>query len=339
MIPYRTRHILRRLAIGALVLALLAGAVVLCWFLWLNRYVLYTRNGASLNFNMNMEFPLGQTPENPAPGQNIDIYYNEGENAILPENPELTQLAGINITMSMLNKNFDKVVEKLATLPRGSQVMLDMKNIKGEYFYNSQLGSTYSKIDPDKMEQLIHTLHRSGCYLIARVPALRDYWYGLYHVKYGIFNPNRYSLWMDDQRCYWLNPKSDGTMSYLVQIAKELRNLGFDEVVFTDFQVPDTEAIYFPYDRAEAINSLAASLVTICTTDHFAVSFATNKEDFVLPDGRCRLYIDNATAVNVSSIAERTGISDPDIRLVFLTDRNDTRFEAYGVLRPIELAP
>ncbi len=337
MIPYRTRHILRRLAIGALVLALLATAVVLCWFLWLNRYVLYTRDGVSLDFGLDLEFSQGQSPEAPNPGQNIDIYYNEGENAIVPGNSELSQLSGINITEAMLTDNITAVQEQLKNIPAGTQIMLDMKNIRGEFFYNSLLGKQYSKIDTELLELMLRPLRRSGCYLIARVPALRDFWFGLENVQNGIFNPNRYSLWMDDQRCYWLNPKANGTMTYLVQITKELKALGFDEVVFTDFQIPDTEAIYFPSDRAEAINNLAASLVTLCATDTFAVSFQNSQETFILPEGRCRLYIDNALAADAAAIAQRTGIADPDIRLVFLTDRNDTRFEAYGVLRPLEI--
>lgn len=337
MIPYRTRRALRKLSVTVLVLLLVAAMVLLLWLLWLNRYVIYTRDGAKLDFNLSLDFSGGQVVVPPTPGPTIDIYYNEGENVVVPESTELTQLAGLYITGEMMAQQFAAIRDQLKTLPAETPVLLDMKNIRGEFYYSSALGRTASSVDPDQLAALIQSLKRTDHYLIARVPALRDYWYGLEHVDDGIFNPNRMSLWMDEQRCYWLNPASDGTLNYLIQIAKELRALGFDEVVFTDFCIPDTDAIYFEGDRAEAINKTAASLVKVCTTDTFAVSFSNSTETFLLPDGRSRLYLEDVAAADAAAVAQRTGFEDPDVRLVFMTPLMDTRYDSYGVLRPVEI--
>ncbi len=336
MIPYRTKNVLRKLCVTILIILLAASMALLLWLLWLNRYVVYTRDGVKLDFDVSPVLPEGELAVPPTPGATIDIYYNEGENVILPENTELTQLSGIYITGEMLAQDISAIRQQLKTLPAETPVMLDVKNIRGEFYFTTSLGKNASAIDPVQMDGLIKEL-RANHYLIARLPALRDYWYGLENVNDGIFNPNRLSLWMDAERCYWLNPASDGTLSYLVQIAKELRTLGFDEVVFDDFCVPDTDAIYFEGDRAEAINKTAASLATICATDTFAVSFANNTETFLLPDGRSRLYLQNVAAADAAATAERTGLADPDIRLVFLTNLKDTRYDAYGVLRPMDI--
>ncbi len=338
MIPYRTRRALRSLCVTALILVLAAAAVLVMWLLWLNRYVIYTRDGAQLDFGLSMEFPEGQNIQRPVPGPTIDIYYNEGENVILPESTELTQLSGLYITEEMLRQNLPAVRQTLNTLPVQTPVMLDVKNIRGEFFYSSDLGRTSSGVDTGQMDALIRELKQTDRYLIARLPALRDYWYGLEHVNDGIFNPNRLSLWMDADRCYWLNPLSDGTLTYLVQIAKELRTMGFDEVVFDDFCLPDTDAIYFPDDRTAAINDTASSLVTICATDTFAVSFTGSAETFRLPAGRSRLYLENTAAGDVQAVAQQTGLEEADIRLVFLTTLKDTRYDDYGVLRPLDTA-
>ena len=336
MIPYRTRSILRRLTVTVLIILLVASMVLLSWLLWLNRYVVYTRDGVKLDFGLSMEFPEGQPAVPPTPGATIDIYYNEGENVILPESTELTQLSGLYVTGEMLSQDIAAIRQQLKTLPADTPIMLDVKNIRGEFYFSTTLGKNSTAIDASQMDLLIKDL-KANHYLIARLPALRDYWYGLENVNDGIFNPNRLSLWMDAERCYWLNPASDGTLSYLVQIAKELRTLGFDEVVFDDFCVPDTDAIYFEGDRAEAINKTAASLVTICATDTFAVSFVNSTETFQLPDGRSRLFLRDIAAADAAATAERTGLADPDIRLVFLTNLKDTRYDAYGVLRPVDI--
>ena len=337
MIPYRFRNALRKLCVTVLVIVLIAAIALICWLLWLNRYVIYTRDGVKLNFDMSLEFPEGQLAVPPTPGATIDIYYNEGENVVLPENTELQQLSGIYITGEMLAQDIAGIRQQLKTLPAEIPVMLDVKNIRGEFYYTTSSGRNAAAIDTDQMDGLIRDL-KTNHYLIAKLPSLRDYWYGLENVDDGIFNPNRLSLWMDEERCYWLNPASDGTLTYLVQIAKELRAMGFDEVVFDDFRIPSTDAIYFEGDRDEALNHTAASLVTICATDTFAVSFANNTETFLLPEGRSRLYLQDVSAADAAAVAERTGFADPQIRLVFLTSMKDTRYDVYGVLRPMDIA-
>lgn len=337
MIPYRTRNALRKVSITALVLVLVITCVLLCWLLWLNRYVLYTRTGAIFNFSLPQEFPAGETVSPPVTGETIDIFYNEGENAIHPENTKLTQLGGVYATGSMLSESFDATKSALMSLPSETPIMLDVKSIRGTFYYSTNLGRTEESIPTKDMDMLISNLDKAGHYLIARLPALRDYWYGLEHVDDGIFNPNRLSLWIDDQRCYWLNPSSEGTLNYLVRIVTELKSLGFDEVVFTDFRLPDTNAIYFNGDRDAAINEAAKSLATICSSDNFCVSFVSSSETFQLPQGRTRLYLENVVAAEAAPLAQKLGLPDPAIQMVFLTELKDTRFDDYGVLRPVTL--
>lgn len=337
MIPYHTRRILRRIFVSLVLLALVVSALLLCWLLWLNRYVVYTRDGVKLDFDMPLEFPAGQLAVPPTAPPPVDIYYNEGENLILPENTELTQLSGIYITTDMLINSFDALEAQVKTLPADIPVMLDVKNFRGEFFYSTQQPHRSEKVDTARVDELISTLHKSGNYLIARLPALRDYWHGLENVNDGVFNPNRLSLWIDSDHCYWLNPTAEGTLNYLMAIVSELKAMGFDEVVFEDFCLPPTDAIYFEGDKVEAVNTAAANLVKICSTDTFAVSFSNADETFALPEGRSRLFLEGIAAADAAAIAQLKGFADPEIRLVFLTELKDTRFDAYGVMRPMDV--
>ena len=115
----------------------------------------------------------------------------------------------------------------------------------------------------------------------------------------------------------------------------ELKELGFDEVVFSEFRFPNTNSVKFSGDRAEAIVQAAAKLVSTCSTDSFAVSFLSSDSSFVLPEGRSRLYLENVSAKNAAAIAATTQVADPAINLVFLATTNDTRFNDYSVIRPI----
>ena len=336
-IPYRTRRVLKRIGIALGVIAAVAVVAWLCWMLWLGRYVVYTRDhGARLDFGRSSKTISGSVATKPKPADPVKIYFNEGENA-LNVSKELTQIVGYYITAEELEANIAGVKAKLQTLEKGTAVMLDVKNIQGGFFYSSAVSENRSKqIDPAAMDDLLDYLRLSDLYTIARLPAFRDYFYGLNHVPDGLPTAGGY-LWMDDERCYWLNPASQGTMSYLVSIVTELKSAGFDEVVFTDFRFPDTTSVVFKSDKNEALAQAAELLVGTCASDYFTVSFM-GSASFPMPEGRSRLYITGADAADAATVAESTGMEKPEVRLVFLTDLHDTRFEIYSVLRPISSA-
>lgn len=337
-IPYRTQRTLKRTAVILLTVLLVAALIYLCWFVWLKRYIVYTRDqGAILNMELSAQIPDGVEALPPEQQETVSIYYNEGDNAI-NTSKELTQMTGYYADTAALEESISDVREQVKGLPTGTPVMLDVKNPKGKFFYSSSVSSNRnSSIDTAAMDELIEELDNSGMYLIARLPALRDYHYGLSNTSDGLFVASGAYLWADDDYCYWLNPSSQGTMTYLVQIVTELKNLGFDEVVFDEFRFPDTENLKFSDDKAQALVKAANTLVTTCTDDNFAVSFV-QEASFALPEGRSRLYLQGVAAASADATAQQTGIADPAIHLVFLTEVHDTRFDAYSVLRPLAAA-
>lgn len=335
-LPYRTRRALRGLAIAVLWLILLAILVWLIWLLWLDRFVVYTRDGAKLDFGASNQQLSGEVALPPEKDATVSIYYNEGDNT-LNISTELSQLGGYYIDAEMLAKGIPDVLAQLKKLPSQTPVLVDVKDITGRFFYSTTLGPNNKNIDTAGMNQLIEYLANSDLYTIARAPALRDYYYGLDHVPDGLPTSGGY-LWMDDSRCYWLNPASEGTITYLIQTAKELKDKGFNEVVFSDFRFPETDKIVFKGSRTETLVTAATKLLESCATDRFAVSFLVESASFPLPAGRTRLYLEGVGASQAKVLAEESGLEDPAIQLVFLTDVNDTRFDSYSVLRPITSA-
>lgn len=340
-IPYRTRRLLKRIGITALAALLVAALVLFFWFVWLQRFVIYTRDeGAVVDLTAPQDWGNGVLAVPPEQGGQIPIYYNEGENS-LNVTRELTQIVGYYADQTALQNGIDDVLAQAKALPRGTPVMLDVKSTKGAFFYSSQVGEERnSKIDPAQMDDLIQQLHKNGNYLIARLPALRDYYYAVDHTKDGLPTSKGY-LWVDRTDggyYYWLNPAKEGTQAFLLQIIAELKNLGFDEVVLDQFRFPDTKEIVFSGDMAEELNKAANTLVTVGSTETFTVSFVSRTEDLILPDGRTRLYLEGVNAANAATVAQGTGIADLSTRLVFLTEVHDTRFDDYSVLRPLEAA-
>jgi len=336
-IPYRTRRTLRNLGIGALALILVLILVWMIWILWLDRYVVYTRDGAVLDFTLS-DVQLNREPAVP-PEQDmtVSIFYNEGEDA-LNISTELAQLKGCYVSTEMLAESVPDVLALLKKLPAQTPVMIELKDMVGRFFYSTSLGPAHKSIDTAAVDELIAYLAASDLYAIAKVPALRDYYYGLNHVSDGLPTSKGY-LWMEDgTNCYWLNPASEGTLTHLIQTATELKGLGFDEVVFTDFRFPKTDKIVFKGDKPQALTDCAKVLVDTCADSRFAVSFLVESPTQPLPTGRSRMYLEGQAASEAKNLAQQSVLEKPEVHLVFVTDVNDTRFDAYSALRPITTA-
>ena len=329
-LPYRTRRLIRRIVIATAIVLAAALLVWGCWMIWLQRFVVYTRDGVRLEMGLNPTLPSGELAVQPeAPDVEFE-YRDDSEDEV---DTELKQLNGYYISAQELS-DMDSVKTRLKDLPKGTPVMVEVKSISGKFYYSSGVAEYRAEaIDPTAMDELIEFMNKKGFYTIAYLPALRDYHYGLHHVPDGLPTPGGW-LWIDDDSCYWLNPSSQGTISYLVSIITELRSLGFHETVLYDFRFPNTSGIVFKGDKAAALSAAAKTLVTTCATDRFAVSFAVDMA-FELPEGRCRMYKRNTPASQVEMIATESGLETPLSHLVFLTDIHDTRFDAYGVLRPL----
>lgn len=336
-LSYQARQTLKRIALVTVIIAVIVALVGLCWFIWLKRFVVYTRGeGVKLDFSL-AGYTQGEAATPPPEDETVSIYYNEGDDAINTDE-ELTQLMGYYVNRDMLIKGTDQVLQQVRALERDTPIMLDVVSTTGNFYYRSKVAEYRDeKVDQVAVENLIAELKKSGYYLIAKVPAFRNRQYGLNHVDDGVFDTRGAYLYRDDGGCYWLNPTKVGVQTYLISVVSELKEMGFNEVVFDYFDFPDTQYMRFNGDKKEALEAAAKTLLTSCGTKNFAVSFV-QKADFHLPEGRCRLYVKDAVAADAQNIAQESGIADAKIGLVFLTEFHDTRFDEFSVLRPLDAA-
>ena len=333
IIPYRTQRVLKRILAAVLVLAVAAAAGCACWFVWAQRYIIYTADGqARLDFNLP---PLAPGVPATEPEETDVTIRFDTEESVVNTSTELAQLAGYYVEPDALT-DLAAVKTQITALPAGAAVMIDVKSIQGAFYYSSAVSSTRSsRVNTEQMDELISWLSKRDVYAIAKLPALRDYTYGLNHVPDGVHHSSGGYLYQDDEGCYWLHPGSQGTLTYLTQIITELRNLGFDEVVLEDFCFPqNTTSILVNGDRAQLLTNAASVLLKTCATDSFALSFVKT-EDFTAPEGRSRIYMTGLDAAQAQEAAQNSGVTDTAVKLVFLTELHDTRFNVYSVLRPL----
>lgn len=334
-LTWRTRRRLK--TAGTLLGSVLAvGLVVwLCWIVWLGRFVVYARDEVRLDFDWVTpgEFVVAEAPEE----KEINILYDDGSEVVVERTRDLEKLTGYYVTASMLTTDIEEVETTIREQPKGTAIMLELKAGSGTFYYDTDLpnATVSSKIDKAAMESLLNYLAKADYYTIACIPAFRDRAYGLANTSYGLLHSSGGYLWAGEDKCYWLDPTKNGTRSYLIAIAEELRDLGFDEVLFTDFCFPPTENILFEGDKLEALNDTAQHLAYNLATSEFGVSFLCNETGFLLPEGRTRLYRDDVDASMVQTVASAVTVPNKEVNLVYLTEANDTRFDSFGVLRPL----
>ena len=329
-ISYRTRQLIRRICRITATVLVVCLVVSVCAVLWLQRFIVYTDEGAKLVFDRPKDLPSAQFPQH-SDAPSVTIHYSDD-----PFREGLQQLLGYHIDPEELMEDPDTVRLKLEQLPAGTPVLLDVKGYRGYFYYSTAVGrNTSSSYDISKMDELIRWLAESELYVIARMSSLRDFdlvWNdnscGLRKTS-GVlyYDEGRYGLG------YWLDPTNEKVMKYLT---KELRDKGFDEVVLQNFCFPASDALDFELDRAQVLADTAADLMTACATDSFTISFSSTDPGFPLPEGRCRLYLEDIDPTDAQSAWENAQVEDKRLNLVFLTPSENTRYEIEnGILHPL----
>ena len=339
-LTYRARRNLRRFALIGLIVLLVCILVWFCSIIWLERYVVYTREGATLNFDLPPQSIGGVTASPPEAKGGISIYYNEGSDSS-EVSREMTQLNGYYISYTALSKDIDGVFEDMKFVKSGTPVMIELKGDYGTLYYSSNVsGAALSQSVPiTRVDELIQQMKSRGFYMIAKISAFRDYDFGNKNVSSGLYMKSRAGLWMDPDGYFWLNPTSPTTMGWITALTLELKNMGFNEVVLSNFQFPtQTDKYIFDGDMEEAIQKAAKTMVDSCASDGFVISFGVPSVTFQLPEGRTRMYLEKTDAKDVAQVMSQVTLENPEVRVVFLGETNDTRFDSYSVLRPISSA-
>ena len=336
-LTFRTRRRLKGLFIALLSLTMAFILAWLGWVVYLERYIIYTRDGVVLNLDLNLDqYDEGVVATPPDANETVPIFYNEGSNA-QEMNAELTQLWGYYISFDDLAKDINACRDQLALLPAGTPVMIELKSGYGKFHYSTSVpGAELSdSLNIAEVDSLIQDLRSRNLYLIAKVSAFRDRAYGLKNVPQGIYHVNKKGLWPDNNNCYWLNPTNPTVLSYISSIVQELKEMDFDEVLLADFSVPVSDKVYFKEDRTEALKNAANTIIESCGSEYFTISFGVTSSTFPLPEGRTRMYLSGVEAQNVGAVIAQSKVENAEIRIVFLADTNDTRYDEYGVMRPL----
>ena len=330
---YRNKRTLRRIALIALLAAVLLGLLILARISYLGRYVVYSPDGVYFDKTQKLQ----RTPQTVPDTSNAEEYPFETILSAASEetdiDPNAVQLQGFYISTTMLANGVDEVRQALADADGYNAVLIDVKSPLGNFYYSTDIADTQTAdADIDACDALIKELTETpDLIVIARVPTFSDPNFVAKHYSSALTTKSG-DLWMDERRCYWLRPDSLDARSYLAAIALELDARGFDEVLLDDSSIAwDTEAI----TQIAALEDCAETLGANLTGSSIRLALGTTVPS--VAQYASRVYITTEKANDVMTVTEDMAevLPDPSTQLVFITTSHDTRFDAAGVIRPL----
>lgn len=338
LFSFHNKRILRRVLLIALGVVLAAALLLLCRFLYLSRYVVYSGDEAYLDFDRTLS--ATRTPQTDTQPEDYPFTTLIATQEAAAETQARQQITGYYITTNMLSAGVDAVRSALDASGGYNAVMIDVKSVFGNYYYHSSLPGAQmaTSADLDAVEALIRDLTaQDGLTVIARVPAFSEPNYALSHQNQAL-SLSSGALWMDERRCYWLDPSDSAVQGFLASIALELQDMGFDEVLFDSFYFPSDESIRWSSDglsRQGAVQDAAEGLQL--ALEGSSIRLDLGSEDPVVAGFAERVFLTAGADADAESLAAGLSgaLSDPASQLVFLTSSRDTRYEAYSVLRPL----
>ena len=336
---YRNKQIIRKgLLIGAIVFGLIL-LFILCRFAYLQRFLVYGDGNVTLNYEMQLNPSKDPEQTDIVPSFSMEIVEDDSQSAVSLADGPLMPMKGYYVTTPML-LDLPSVTEALEEMEEPPETLLfEMKSIYGNFYYDTDISGTYtSSADIEGIEALIGHYARDGkTYLAARIPAFTDNNFALDNQSSGLPLKSG-ALWMDDEGCYWLDPMSEDVLAFLVSMAEELAGMGFDEIVFDGFRIPDSKNIVYDagdWTREEAAAEAAKVLKSALSELPVRVSFGSESSLVAAYTDRVYLTTDNGSKV-ADMVAEVSDLLEyPDAQIVFQTASRDTRFDGYGILRPL----
>lgn len=160
------------------------------------------------------------------------------ENFQLEENrkeQERPKVRGIFVTGAMAGTdNMENLID-LVDQTELNAMVIDIKNDEGRVTYNMEISSVQDAGSCRRyirdMEALLKNCKEKDIYLIARIVAFKDPYMEQAKPEWCIHNKDG-SLFKDKDGMTWLDPHNKQVWEYLLDIAEEALDIGFDEIQF-----------------------------------------------------------------------------------------------------------
>ena len=219
---YRGRTPRSRIVLAVILVVIILAAVL---FMVFQRFVVYDETGhARLELPWQTEEPSRQEQ----PPDNVEIAVEE---------PERTETQTLQLSAAPLT-DWNGAAAQVASAGCNS-VAVTVKDASGHVYFDSTLPAASGAVQTESTTAAALTaMTASDTYAIARLSCLLDPIAAKADVEgMGLKNTGGY-IFYDGNNLNWLDPSKPAARQYLCGLAKELAEMGFDEILLTDVSYP-----------------------------------------------------------------------------------------------------
>ena len=191
--------------------------------------------------------------------------------------------------------NHDKLQEYVGRLNQGNALLLEMKPRSGQLMWESQAemavnyGISVATDTTAAVRDFLAEMEEKDIYLAAQISCCIDNLLPTRTSAYTI--KNEVGMNYQDEKGLWLDAYNEAVRKYAAQMAQELFDMGFDEVVLADVAHPTlTEPVTLLYT-----NEISTQRDTSLAVCGFAVSVARQLQD--RESGALSIYCDTRPAL------------------------------------------
>ena len=191
--------------------------------------------------------------------------------------------------------NHDKLQEYVGRLNQGNALLLEMKPRSGQLMWESQAemavnyGISVATDTTAAVRDFLAEMEEKDIYLAAQISCCID---NLLPTRTSAYTlKNEVGMNYQDEKGLWLDAYNEAVRKYAAQMAQELFDMGFDEVVLADVAHPTlTEQVTLLYT-----NEISTQRDTSLAVCGFAVSVARQLQD--RESGALSIYCDTRPAL------------------------------------------
>ena len=276
------------------------------------------------------------TPVTTPEGQDLEIVIEQPEQPEQPEpEPELP-LHAQELDVSLLEKG--GMTEALAALPGDvNAAAVRLKLSSGDLLYPSALpdaAAAKAVKGTASAAAEIAVLTGSDRHTIARLCALHDSRYSTFNTPGAAVQQIKYKgyVWYDPDSTFYLAPEKEDARKYLASVAKEVAELGFDELLLDEFTYP-------PVGRLSNIYTKDRTM-----TQEEALALLADEMRAALPEGvllSLTLDADTLLAGSNEKTGQSVSVLAPRFDRIYVPTTEDRIAELQAVLEPygIEMIP
>ena len=164
----------------------------------------------------------------------------------------------------MTNNSKLEIINNILDNTNVNSLVIDVKTDNGHILFDSvnELAVEMSNVRSKYNSERLNTLKdKNDLYLIGRVVVFQDPLFAKNYPTEAVFDSYRNNIYSQDGQ-YFIDPGSEKARNYVINIAKEACELGFDEIQFDYIRYPDSNYKYMVFkdentydNRIKNINS------------------------------------------------------------------------------------